>query len=131
MPVFSESSSGTIPNCEYLVHKSHIVIHSLFTLELTAERHFCSIFKHKSFGQALSARFISRSFEVRARVLASLWEVDPEVKSDTKTHRTPKALCAKGSAPQAPRRGLIIRFAFYPSDSQPPDKDKRRQRRRS
>ena len=47
--VFSQSSSRAIPNCEYLIHKSHAVIHTLLTLELTAERHFCSIFKHKSF----------------------------------------------------------------------------------
>ena len=56
MPVLSESSSSTIPNCEYLIHKSHTVIHSLFTLGLTAERHFCSIFKHKSFGQPFTNR---------------------------------------------------------------------------
>jgi hypothetical protein len=42
-----ESNCGAIFNSEYLVHKSRAVIHSLFTLELTAERHFCSIFKHK------------------------------------------------------------------------------------
>jgi hypothetical protein len=42
-----ESSSGAISHCEYLVHKSHAVIHSLCTLEVTVERHFCSIFKHK------------------------------------------------------------------------------------
>ena len=42
-----ESSSGAIPHCEYLIHNSHAVIHSLCTLELTVQRHFCSIFKHK------------------------------------------------------------------------------------
>jgi len=62
--VFSESSSGTTPNCEYLIHKSHIVIHSLFTLGLTAERHFCSIFKHKSFG---SVSPIEEGFAYAAR----------------------------------------------------------------
>jgi hypothetical protein len=45
------SSSGAIPNCEYLIHKSHALIHNLFTLPLTAERHFCSIFKHESFAR--------------------------------------------------------------------------------
>src|SRR5437762_4940987 len=45
--VCSESSFGAIPHCEYLIHKSHALIHSLCTLELTVERHFCSIFKHK------------------------------------------------------------------------------------
>jgi hypothetical protein len=47
VPVFSGGSSRAIPNCEYLIHKADAVIHTLFTLELTAERHFCSIFKHK------------------------------------------------------------------------------------
>src|SRR5256885_16013889 len=50
--VCSESSFGAIPHCEYLVHNSHAVIHSLCTLELTVERHFCSIFKHKCFRSA-------------------------------------------------------------------------------
>src|SRR5947208_14522745 len=45
--VCSESSFGAIPHCEYLIHKSHAVIQSLCTLELTVERQFCSIFKHK------------------------------------------------------------------------------------
>jgi len=49
------SSSGAIPNCEYLIHKSHALIHTLFTLPLTAERHFCSIFKHKSLCAVASA----------------------------------------------------------------------------
>ena len=45
------SSSGAIPDCEYLIHESHALIHNLFTLPLTADRHFCSIFKHKIFAR--------------------------------------------------------------------------------
>ena len=43
--ISSGGSSRAIPYCEYLIHESHVVIHILFTVELTAERHFCSIFK--------------------------------------------------------------------------------------
>jgi len=43
----AESNFGTIPICEYLIHKPHVVIHPLCTLSLTARRHFCSIFKHE------------------------------------------------------------------------------------
>src|SRR5438552_14278742 len=65
--VCSESSFGAIPHCEYLVHNSHAVIHSLCTLELTVERHFCSIFKHKCCHSARMA--FSRSTHHRKRRL--------------------------------------------------------------
>ena len=34
--------------CEYLFHRSGVVIQSLSTLELTIQRHFCSILEHES-----------------------------------------------------------------------------------
>jgi hypothetical protein len=41
------SRSNAMSRCEYFFHRQSGVIHSLSTLELTAERHFCSILKHE------------------------------------------------------------------------------------
>src|SRR5436190_2230324 len=66
--VCSESSFGAIPHCEYLIHKSHAVIHSLCTLELTVERHFCSIFKHKYPGPSTGHSSFNRLIATRLPV---------------------------------------------------------------
>jgi hypothetical protein len=57
-PCFPESSSGTIPNCEYLVHKPDAVIHTLFSLPLTVQRHFCSILKQQGLDGLIGKRAI-------------------------------------------------------------------------
>ena len=41
------SRSDASVHCEYVVHGMRAFIHFLSTLELTAERHFCSILKHE------------------------------------------------------------------------------------
>src|SRR5206468_3074590 len=66
--VCSESSSGAISHCEYLIHESHAVIHSLCTLELTVERHFCSIFKHKYPGPSTDHSSFNRLVPTRLPV---------------------------------------------------------------
>ena len=48
MPVCAVSSYDAIRRCEYVIHGHRLVVHSLPTLEVTVERHFCSIFKHES-----------------------------------------------------------------------------------
>jgi hypothetical protein len=42
------SRSSASVHCEYVFHGCACVIHFLCTLELTVERHFCSILKHES-----------------------------------------------------------------------------------
>jgi hypothetical protein len=47
LTVSTLSRRNAISHCEYVVHGKSAVIHFLCTLELTIERHFCSILKHE------------------------------------------------------------------------------------
>jgi len=47
LAIFALSKSNATRRCEYFFHRHSLVIQSLSTLELTAERHFCSILKHE------------------------------------------------------------------------------------
>jgi hypothetical protein len=48
LAIFGLSRSSASVHCEYVFHGCACVIHLLCTLELTVERHFCSILKHES-----------------------------------------------------------------------------------
>jgi hypothetical protein len=48
LAISSLSRSSASVHCEYVFHGCACVIHFLCTLELTVERHFCSILKHGS-----------------------------------------------------------------------------------
>jgi hypothetical protein len=50
--IVTASSFDAVDCCEYFVHVMRAVIHSLCTLGLTAERHFCSNFEHEVSGRA-------------------------------------------------------------------------------
>jgi hypothetical protein len=47
LAISSLSRSDASVHCEYVVHGMRAVIRFLCTLELTVERHFCSILKHE------------------------------------------------------------------------------------
>jgi hypothetical protein len=47
LTIFVLSRSDATSHCEYFFYRHRRVIQFLSTLELTAERHFCSILKHK------------------------------------------------------------------------------------
>ena len=50
--IFALSKSNATSRCEYFFHRHSLVIQFLSTLELTAERHFCSILKHERHANA-------------------------------------------------------------------------------
>ena len=47
LSIFALSKSNATSRCEYFFHRHSLVIQFLSTLELTAERHFCSILEHR------------------------------------------------------------------------------------
>jgi hypothetical protein len=58
------SRSNAMSRCEYFFHRHRSVIQSLSTLELTAERHFCSILKHEQYANASISGACDRQFRV-------------------------------------------------------------------
>ena len=64
LAIFALSRSNAMSRCEYFFHRQSGVIQSLSTLELTAERHFCSILKHEQYANASISGACDRQFRV-------------------------------------------------------------------
>ena len=97
--IFALSKSNATSRCEYFFHRHSLVIQFLSTLELTAERHFCSILKHKLNANAsMSGACRSPIWNSRGRLVLI------------------------ASAVYLFWRSFNY-FAFYPSDLPPPGKE--------
>lgn len=71
VPVLVHSSSDAISRCEYLIRAPCAVIHFLCTLELTVERHFCSIFEHEIVANRSEAGSPSQIVGIHQKAMAT------------------------------------------------------------